>query len=425
MSGDRDAAARRVVVTGTGLVSALGASPADLLAALAEGRSALRPVTSFDAAAARCRQAAAMIDFEPAAYLTDRSLHPLDRTSRLAASAAALALEASGWGPEARTEHEVGLVLGTMFGSVHTISEFDRKAITAGPGYAKPMSFANSVINAAAGQTAIWHNLRGINATVSGGASSGLQALATAVDLIRSGRAEVVVAGGAEELCFESFLAFDRAGLLCRADDGAAETPVPLHARRNGFVLGEAAGLLVLEERHAALARGAPLLGEIRGHGGGFDCARGHDRDSAAAAVAAAVRTALHDAAADAAAIDCLSLSASGSVAGDAIEAQGIATELGAGVSELPVTAIKSMLGETLGAGGALQTIAMIESMRAGVLPGICGLDELDEEIPLRAAARPSRRFDGRLGLVTSAGLTGGHCCLVVAGGEHRDEPPR
>jgi 3-oxoacyl-[acyl-carrier-protein] synthase II len=287
------------------------------------------------------------------------------------------------------------------------------------------MSFANSVINAAAGQTAIWHDLRGINATVSAGAASGLQALAAGADAIHSGRADVLLAGGAEELCFESFLGFERAGRLCRADNGAAAVPVPLHARRNGFVLGEAAALLVLEERGVAEARGAAVLGEILGYGSAFDCTRGQAPERAAEAMADTVRYALDDAGADPGALDCASLSASGSVVGDVAEARGVAAVLGARAAELPVTAVKSMLGETLGAGGALQAIVALEALRNGVLPGIRGLDELAEHIPLRRAGPDSVRCDGRLALVTSFGLTGGHASMVLACGDTRREDAR
>src|SRR5262249_36934227 len=143
------------------------------------------------------------------------NIRPLDRTSQLVAAAAGLALEDSGGAAEMRRTQDVGLGLGTMVCSVHTISEFDRRAVAAGPTYARAMSFANTVINAAAGQTAIWHRLRGVNSTIASGSSSGLQAIAYAAQLIAGGQGTALLAGGAEELCFESFLAFNRAGLLC------------------------------------------------------------------------------------------------------------------------------------------------------------------------------------------------------------------
>ena len=125
--------------------------------------------------------------FDPKQYLGQKNMRPLDRTARLVASAAQLALSDSGWTAEARSTNEVGLVLGTMYGSVRTIAEFDRHAVEAGPFYASPLDFANTVINAAAGQTALWHGLRGLNSTVATGQASGLRAIAYAAGLIQSG----------------------------------------------------------------------------------------------------------------------------------------------------------------------------------------------------------------------------------------------
>lgn len=146
----------------------------------------------------RCREAGEVRGFSARAYLGGGNLRPLDRAAQLATSAAQQALVASGFDQDLRREREVGLALGTMFGSVRTISEFDRRAITAGPIYAKPMAFANSVLNAAAGQTAIWHGLRGINSTVSGGPTSGLLALGSAAETIRQGNASAMLAGGGD-----------------------------------------------------------------------------------------------------------------------------------------------------------------------------------------------------------------------------------
>src|SRR5438128_2431836 len=230
-----------------GVVSSLGDSPALVHDSLCRGISAIKPIQLFTTTGLGCPLGGEIVDFNATKYLGQRNLRPLDRTSRLVASAAQLALEDSGCSAEMRNAQEVGLVLGTMFCSVHTISEFDRRAIEAGPAYASPMDFSNTVINAAAGQTAIVHNLRGVNTTMSTGITSGLEAIAYAADHIRSGRARAVLAGGADELCFESFYGFDRAGLLCRSETRAGDFPIPFDARRNGWALGGVAALLMLE----------------------------------------------------------------------------------------------------------------------------------------------------------------------------------
>ncbi len=407
---------RRVAVTGVGVITPLGDTPVLLSAALRSGRTGIAPVELFEPDGMKCRQAFEVRGFNARQYLGDGNLRPLDRSAQLVAAAAHLALGASGWTTERRQQQEVGLVLGTMFGSVHTISAFDRRALTDGPIYAKPMDFANSVINAAAGQTAIWHGLRGVNSTVSGGTTSGLQALAYASDLIRTGKAETVLAGGGEELCFESYYGFYRAGLVAGSHNGHGPLAVPFDARRNGFIPGEGAALLMLEEMSAARRRGASILAEVHGWGMGYDASRGRDGERATGAMRRAICDALEDSDTAAQTIAAVSSSASGSIEGDRNEALGIAAALG---REVPVTAVKSMLGEAFGASGALQAVALMQTMVSGVLPGVRGFERADDAIPSAMVSGCNRELDLDHGLVTAVGLDGNTCALVLGNGRN------
>jgi 3-oxoacyl-[acyl-carrier-protein] synthase II len=403
---------RRVVVTGAGLISPLGDSPAGFQAALAEGRRGLAPVELFSTDGLACRVAGEVKGFSPAAYLGDGNFRPLDRTSRLATAAAHLALADAGLPRDRRQGLEVGLVLGTMFGSLHTISEFDCRGLTAGPAYVKPLDFANSVINAPAGQTAIWHGLAGVNSTLSGGATAGVQALGYAADLIRLGHAQVLLAGGADELCFESFYGFAQAGWL--AATAGEPPPAPFAADRRGLVLGEGAALLVLEEGEAARARGARVMAEVAGLGSAYDPSHGVDPQSAAQALARAVRLALEEAELAPGGLDALSTGASGSVAGDRVEARGLAAALGEAVRGLPVSAVKAATGEALGASGGFQAVALLGAMESGIVPGIAGLAAPEPGLHLSLSCEPSRR-DVRRGLVSAVGLDGAATALVLA----------
>jgi 3-oxoacyl-[acyl-carrier-protein] synthase II len=217
----------RVVITGAGCLSCVADSPVGLHAALCAGTSGLKAIELFPAESIGGHQAGEIRPFDAPSYLPDRNLRPIDRTSRLLLVAAGQALGASGLSASA-TDREIGLVLGTTFCSVRTIAEFDRRNLQLGPSYASPFDFANSVINAAAGQTAIWYGLRGLNSTISAGAASGLAALGYATDQIRGGRAVALLAGGAEELCFESFF-------------GHHHPPQRLRPRRGGRA-GDAGG---------------------------------------------------------------------------------------------------------------------------------------------------------------------------------------
>jgi len=416
------AAARRVAITGAGVVSPLGNTPEALHAALCAGESGLAPLAGVappEGFGGRlgCASAGEVRGFDPREQLGEGNYRPLDRTARLTVAAARRALAAAGL-LDSKAGPELGLVLGTMFGSVRTIAEFDRRGLTAGPLYAKPMDFANSVINAAAGQTAIWHRLTGVNATLSGGPAAGAAALGYAADLVRDGRAAALLAGGAEELAFESFLGFERAGLLA-SENGIGGVPRPYDRRRSGFVPAEGAALLVLEDEAGARARGARIVAWLLGHGNAFDPSRGRDPERAAAAAARSMRLALEDAGVEPEAIGAVSAAGSGSVAGDRCEARALAAVFGARAAALPVTAVKSMLGEALGASAAFQAVALIEALARGVLPGIRGLEEPEEGLPLSAAHAAARPLAGAaVGLVHAVGLDGHHASLVLARGE-------
>ncbi|MEM8930400.1 MAG: beta-ketoacyl synthase N-terminal-like domain-containing protein [Acidobacteriota bacterium] len=415
-SGDGFRHDPRVWITGVGTICPLADRAESLHRALCAGLSGLTE-TRFDELPELGAQLAGTIDFAPRDYLPDGKLRPLDRVARLAISAAGLALADAGLSGEECDDREIGLVLGTMYCSLRTIVAFDRRGLEAGPKYVRPFDFANTVINAAAGQTAIWHHLRGVNSTIAGGTAAGLEALAYAADLIRTGRSEVVLAGGCDELSFESFFSFHRAGLLCGPGERPAR-PVPFDARRNGFALAEGATLLVLESAPSARRRGARVLGEILGHASGFDPSRGQESDASRQHIARTVSLALADAALDIDEVDAVAASANGGRV-DTHEALGLADAFRSRDEALPVSAVKSMLGESLGGSGALQTLSMLESLRAGELPGIPGLETASHDRPeVLSFADHSRRFDMRRGLVSAVGLDGNLCALVVEGGE-------
>ena len=406
---------RHTAITGVGLISPLGDSPSLLFEALCEGRSGLRREGELVAfKGCRSHIAARLNGYGSEKYLTGRPLRPLDRISQMAAASCGLALQSSSLETDGRALLEVSLVMGTMFGGMHTIGEFDRTAIVSGPASVSPMTFANTVINAAAGQTAIWHHLRGANSTVASGSVSGISAVGHAADWITDGKSKVVLAGGADEISIESFCGFGRAGLLC-ADRDCAEVPVPFDQRRNGFALGEGAGFLVLEDLAYAERRGATVAAEVKGYGAAFDVSQGKDPNLAVRAIVRAIRTAIGKSGISVDSIDFVSASANGSITGDCCELSALATVFGERAKDLPVTAIKSGTGETLGASGPLQIAVAIETLKSRELPGIIGLEELPPACPLQNLLARTRTIDAHTALINGVGLDGNCCSLVLA----------
>jgi 3-oxoacyl-[acyl-carrier-protein] synthase II len=410
---------KRVVITGVGVVSGLGTSSAFFHRRLCGGADGAGRTVKHAPQSSRAPLAGKICCFEPELYLKGRSLRPLDRTGQLLASAARMALDNSGWTAEALTHNDVGLVLGTMFGSMHTISEFDRRCLVDGPACVSPMSFANTVINSAASQTAIWHNLRGMNSTTATGATSGLVAIGYAADLIQCGRQTVVLAGGADEFCFEASYGLERAGLSCKAGHDA-ECCTPFDARRFGMRLAEASALLVLEDGDSALARGAMVLGEIRGHSNGYN-PKWNQPGHGARGIIHAMHGALEDAHVSPSGIDCISAGANGSVAGDRNEGLAIKAVFNGRSDQVPITAIKSWVGETLGAAGALQAIDLLETMYSGTLPGIAGLEQVDAELADLNLRREPTCVDVNSGMISSVGFDGHACSLIISKPQAQD----
>jgi 3-oxoacyl-[acyl-carrier-protein] synthase II len=389
---------RRVMVTGIGLLCPLGDSPRVLHEALCRGGGS--PLLAGPLAPAA-----------PEPHLAGRNVYPLDRPARLLAAAAELALTEGSWTREELQGHEMGLFVGTMFSSARTIARFDCQAVREGPAYASPLDFANTVINAPAGQVAIWHGLRGTNQTIATGVSSGLEAIGCAADAIRVGRADCLLAGGVEELSPELTHAFAGAGLLCGGD----ELPRPFDPSSRGLALSEGVALLVLEEAEFARRRGARALAEVRGHGQAFDASRRGDVRHSVGAISRTMGTAIEQACLSPGDIDVICVSANGTTDVDLQEALAIAAVFEGAIDRPTISGIKALLGEPLGAGGPLQCAAMIEALCRGIIPSAFQLRDSRDGVAPRVAPAPHPQSNLRTCLINSLSLDGHSCSLVLA----------
>lgn len=413
-----------LVVTGLGLLSPLGDEAEAVHAGLVGGRSGLVPLRRFEVAPGAPAVGGELAEFAPETYLGEDNYRPLDRLGRLAASVVQLALadadgrEAPGEAEEGTTAAppETGLVLGSFHGGLETVVAFDRRYREAGPLYVRPFDFANSVLNAAAGQAAIRHRLVGINASVAGGLVAGHQAIATAVDLVRAGRSPRLLAAGAEALSAEANAAFVAAGWAPPGvpSDGAT---TPFDRRRCGFAPAEGAGCLVLEPHDLAVARGARIRGRLLGRASAFDPSRGTDPARAIRVLSRTIREALDDAGQPADAVGVVSSSANGWPLLEAIEEAAVTEAFGG--RRVPTTPPKAAFGEGGGASGPWQVIALLTAMEKAELPGVAGLAEPDPSLSgVLEVGVHCRRIDAEVGLVLGVGLDGMLVVLVVGRGD-------
>lgn len=338
-------------VTGLGVVSAIGIGREAFFRALAEGallaNAPARPIESFDASGhpGAADRVIEVTHFDPTKYLGDKGLRTLDRLTKLLIVAARLAMHDAGFkrdGVYVQSRPEaVGICCSNAYGSLEAITELDRVAQLEDARYINPAKFPNTVANSASGYVSIWEDLRALNVSVSDGNCGALDAVACADIYLETARADALLVGGAEAMSEALYLAFRRLGAL----------------RSGGAKLGEGAALIVLEPLAHARARGAQIRAEVVGYGTAFVGPEGEELISASAeAMESAIRTAIAEADIDPASIDLVASGVNGVSAFDDKELAAIARVLG----DVPVAAPKLVLGETLGAGGAMGMAAAI-----------------------------------------------------------------
>jgi len=334
----------------------------------------------------------------------------------LVLSAAKLALDDAGL--KAPLDEDLsartGVSLGSTLGSVWSISEFDKEGLREGPRSVNPALFQNTVINAPASQISIKFNIKGFNTTISTGFAASLDAIDYAVTLMRLYDYDVVLAGGVEELCVQTFLGFHKIGHLAGSREGKEEIDCPFDKRRNGIVIGEGAVILILEEMGHAAKRGRAAYAEILGYGTSFDPASKNIYSPKAEGAAKAMRFALEDARLKADDIDYVSSTANSTLDCDVMETRAISAVFGDKAKKMPVSSIKSMIGDTFSASGAMNVAASIGAMKGGFIPPTMNYEVRDERCGLDYVPNTARESKIGKVLVDSFTPTGVNSSLVV-----------
>jgi 3-oxoacyl-[acyl-carrier-protein] synthase II len=404
---------RRIAITGVGVISPIAIGREAYWEGLRQGKTGFRPVTLFDTAPFRVHLAGEVPDFDPVSFLGKKGLRDLDRSTRLICSAAKLALEDSNLVITEENTHAMGVSIGTTFGSLHSISQFDRTGLIEGPRSVNPSHFPNTVINSPASQVSIRFKIKGFNTTISTGFCAGLDAVSYAADFIRLNRADVVLAGGVEELCEETFMGFHDLGFLS-GDDGSEPCCCPFDARRNGIVLSEGAAVLVLEEEQHAVKRGATILARILGHGNAFDPSADSSFDRAGQGLKTAGELALKDSSLDAKDIDYICACSNSSKGLDRMETRSIKELFGDYAFRIPASSIKSMVGESYSASGALSLAAAAGAIRNAFVPPTVNYQKRDPECDLDYVPGTSRQKQIENVLVLAADPYGQNTAIIL-----------
>ncbi|MCK9418176.1 MAG: beta-ketoacyl-[acyl-carrier-protein] synthase family protein [Nitrospirae bacterium] len=404
---------RRIVITGIGVLSPIAIGKDAYWEGLSQGKTGFRPVTLFDTSPFRVNIAGEITDFDALSFLGKKGLRDLDRSTRLICSAAKLAIDDSRIEITEDTTHSMGVSIGTTFGSLHSISQFDRSGLIDGPRFVNPSHFPNTVINSPASQVSIKFKIKGFNTTISTGFCASLDAVSYAADFIRLNRADVVLAGGVEELCEETFMGFHNLGCLS-GTDGSEPICCPFDARRNGTILSEGAAVLVLEEEEHAVNRNAVILARVLGYGNAFDPLAESNFHHAGQGLKNAITLALQEAALNPGDIDYVCACANSSKGFDRMETNVIKEVFGARALSLPVSSIKSMVGESFSASGALSLTAAVGALRKEMIPPTANYHERDPVCDLDYVPNIARQRRIQNVLVTSADPYGQNTAIVL-----------
>jgi 3-oxoacyl-[acyl-carrier-protein] synthase II len=411
---------QRVVVTGLGVVSPIGSSAAEFHASLLAGRSgitALRELGTMRIDEYTSRVAGQVLDFEPAQLPAGVRIDRLDRYAQFALLASRRALDDADLRLDRADPHRVGVILGAgMGGMLLGEAELTRLYHTLKPSRVNPMIVPAMTLNSASGIVAITFGARGVNQTISTACSSGAHAIGQALTFIRSGRADVVIAGGADAslspLAFAGFCALR--ALSTSFNETPARASRPFDRRRDGFVVGEGAGILILESLRHARRRGARIYAEVAGYAGTSEAYHMVLPREDGSGMAMTMKLALRDARVPASDVDHINAHATATPVGDPIEVTAIRRVFGRRADHILVNATKSMIGHTLGAAGALGGIAAVLALHTGLVHPTVNYDDPDPGCALAGIAPTVQEGPMRVGLVNAFGFGSNNAVVVL-----------
>ena len=406
---------RRVVVTGLGLISPLGIGTKATWDAIVAGRSGVGPITKFNTDGYSVRIAGEVRDFDPGEWLEHKEIKKFDTFVHYAVAASDMALEQSGLEIGDDNAHRIGVVIGSGIGGFPMIEQNHEKLLDRGPRKVSPFFIPGSIINMCSGLVSIRTGAKGPNMATCTACATSAHAISDATLYIRHGYADAIIAGGSEAVITPMPLAgFSSMRALSTRNDDPARASRPWDKDRDGFVIGEGSGIVVLEELDHARRRGAPILAEVLGFGMSSDAshisAPSEDGDGAIRCM----RAALDDARLNPEDVDYVNAHGTSTPAGDVVETIAIKGAFGSHAEKIMVSSTKSMSGHLLGAAGGLEFGLSVMAVKEGIVPPTINLDEPDAENDLDYVAHTAREVPLKVALTNSFGFGGTNGCLLV-----------
>ena len=405
---------RRVVVTGLGAVTPIGNNVKDFWSGIRAGKVGIGPITKFDTTDYKVKIAAEVKDFNAKDHMDPRSARRMDPFCQYAVTAAKEALEDSGIDMEKEDSFRVGVIVGSGIGSLPQVENNYEKIITKGPGKVNPLMVPMMISNMAAGNISIQFGLRGKCTDVVTACASGTHSIGDAFRAIQYGDAEVMLAGGTEScICPTGVAGFTALTALTKTED-TTRASIPFDKDRSGFVLGEGAGIVVLEELEHAKARGARIYAELVGYGATADAFHITSPAEDGAGAARAMELAMEEAGVQPSEVEYINAHGTSTHHNDLFETRAIHKAFGDAAKNLVVNSTKSMIGHLLGAAGGVEFVTCVKSLEDGFIHQTVGTTEPDEECDLNYAIGAPIDKEIRYAMSNSLGFGGHNATLLV-----------
>lgn len=405
--------ANRVVVTGYGAVTPLGLNVEDTWRSLIAGASGVGYISLFDATDFKVKIAAEVRGFDPLVYLDPAMARRNDRFAQFALTAGLQAIESAGLKIDDTNRYDVGVLIGSGVGGLESLTQQLDILKTRGPARVSPFLVPMMIADSAASQVSIKTGIRGPNLGLISACATGTDVLGVAYKMIRWGDAEAMVAGGADAAVTPVGLAgFAQAGALSRNSE-PQKASRPFDRERDGFIVGEGAAVLVLENLDYARSRGADIIAEVIGYGATSDAYHITQPMENGEAAAKAIKRALDDVEPDE--VDYINAHGTSTPLNDASETRAIKKAFGDRAYEIPISSVKSMLGHMMGAAGAIEAIVCCKVINEGIIPPTVNLDNPDPECDLDYVPHVARAGDVKIAISNSFGF-GGHNSVIAVG---------
>ncbi len=405
---------RRVVVTGVGLVCALGIGTEETWRNLVAGCSGVGPITHFDATGFDCKIAGEVKNFDPFQWIEKKELKKMARFIQIALAGADFAVKSANWKREDSNLDEVGVYVSSGIGGFDIIEREHGKLLNGGPGKISPFFIPSAIVNLASGQISIRYGARGPNSATATACSASAHAIGDSFKIIERGAAEMMICGGSEATITPMGVGgFASMKALSTRNDDPAHASRPWDADRDGFVVGEGAGILVLESLEHAQKRNAPILAEIVGYGMSGDAYHMTQPEENGDGAYRVMMAALKDAKLSPTDIGYVNAHGTSTPIGDVIETRALKRVFGERAKRVPISSTKSMTGHLLGGAGGLEAGISVLALRDGILPPTINLENPDPECDLDYVPKHARKASVEYALSNSFGFGGTNAALI------------